>query len=256
VDYPNVVVNVGRNTSIEMKLQSAVEETITVTAESPLLDQRRVSTGATVSKTELEKIPTARDPWVILQSAPGVKVDRVNVGGNTSGQQSGYVGPGSTGDQAVWSVDGVVITDMAATGSTPAYFDFDAFEEMQVTTGGSDTTVATGGVVLNMVTKRGTNEWRGSGRYYLSKDSWQSKPTVSGFGSGLPIYNSAGVQTAPGVPQAHTNSFYNHIVAIKDYGAEIGGPIMKDRLWIWGSYGDQNVDNRTANLLVDKTDLP
>src|SRR5581483_8938020 len=91
VDYPNVVVNVGRNTSIEMKLQSAVEETIIVTAESPLLDQRRVSTGATVSKTELEKIPTARDPWVILQTAPGVKIDRINVGGNTSGQQSGYV---------------------------------------------------------------------------------------------------------------------------------------------------------------------
>ena len=91
--------------------------------------------------------------------------DRINVGGNESGQQSLYVGPGSGGDQAVWSVDGVVITDMAALGSSPAYYDFDAFEEMQVTTGGSDATIATGGVVLNMVTKRGTNEWRGSGRY-------------------------------------------------------------------------------------------
>src|SRR3954451_7212761 len=94
VDYPNIAINIGRNTSIEVKLQSAVEETITVTAESPLLDERRISTGATVAQTELEKIPTARDPWAILQTTPGVLTDRINVGGNQSGQQSLYVGPG------------------------------------------------------------------------------------------------------------------------------------------------------------------
>ncbi|HXT51508.1 MAG TPA: TonB-dependent receptor, partial [Thermoanaerobaculia bacterium] len=165
IDYPNISINVGRNTTIEVTLQAAVEDVITVTAESPLLDERRISTGATVASTELEKIPTARDPWAILQTTPGVLTDRINVGGNQSGQQSQYVGPGSSMDQAVWSVDGVVITDMAALGSSPAYYDFDSFEEMQVSTGGSDSTMATPGVSLNMVTKRGTNEWRGSGRY-------------------------------------------------------------------------------------------
>jgi Ca-activated chloride channel family protein len=113
------------------------DEQITVTAESPLLDERRISTGATVSQSELEKIPTARDPWAVLQKTPGVLTDRVNVGGNESGQQSKYVGPGSGGDQAVWSVDGVVATDMKAIGSAPTYYDFDAFEEMQATTGGA-----------------------------------------------------------------------------------------------------------------------
>src|SRR5213075_2061727 len=144
-----IVVNVGRNTQIEVKLSAAVEDVITVTAESPLLDERRISTGATVSQTELERIPSARDPWAVLQSTPGVLTDRVNVGGNESGQQSQYVGPGSCGDQAVWSMDGVVITDMAALGSSPGYYDFDAFEEMNVSTGGSDASIATGGVVLN-----------------------------------------------------------------------------------------------------------
>ena len=42
---------------------------------------------------------------------PQVQVDRENVGGNESGQQSNYVGPGSDGDDGVWAVDGVVITD-------------------------------------------------------------------------------------------------------------------------------------------------
>jgi hypothetical protein len=240
IDYPNIVINIGRNTTIEVKLSPAVEDVITVTAESPLLDERRISTGATVSQTELEKIPTARDPWAILQSTPGVLTDRINVGGNESGQQSAYVGPGSSGDQAIWSVDGVVITDMAALGSSPAYYDFDAFEEMQVTTGGSDTTIATGGVVMNMVTKRGTNEWRGSGRYYDADQKWQDKLDASKVN--LP---------------ANQTSFNqgNRIVNVRDYGAEVGGPIVKDRLWIWGSYGRQKVDLLTIQNVSDKTDL-
>jgi Ca-activated chloride channel family protein len=113
------------------------EDKITVIAESPLLDERRISTGATVTQKELEKIPTARDPWAVLQTTPGVLTDRVNVGGNESGQQSTYVGPGSGGDQAVWSIDGMVITDMKVIGNVPTYYDFDSFEEMQKTTPGA-----------------------------------------------------------------------------------------------------------------------
>jgi hypothetical protein len=240
VSYPNISINVGRNTEIQITMNAAVEDVITVTAESPLLDERRISTGATVSQTELEKIPTARDPWAILQSTPGVLTDRVNVGGNESGQQSALVGPGAGGDQTVWAVDGVVITDMSALGSTPAYFDFDSFEEMQVTTGGSDTTNATPGVTLNIVTKRGTNEWRGSGRYLTADKSWQSDlsfdkkdlgPTQTAFKQG------------------------NRIQKVEDYGAELGGPIVKDRLWIWGSVGEQKINLLTIADVADKTDL-
>jgi len=273
IDYPNIVINIGRNTQIEVKLSAAVEDVITVTAESPLLDERRISTGATVSQTELEKIPTSRDPWSVLQTAPGVLTDRINVGGNESGQQSQYVGPGSGGDQAVWSVDGVVITDMAALGSSPSYYDFDAFEEMQVTTGGSDSTVATGGVVLNMVTKRGTNEWRGSARYYKTDDNYQSDTSFGdndlAAGNCTPatpcLYRSGSGQTRSQLvqfqlgllgspPTAHFTQG-NQIVSVDDYGAELGGPIVKDRLWVWGSYGKQKVNLLTIANVSDKTDL-
>ncbi|MFL6260729.1 MAG: carboxypeptidase-like regulatory domain-containing protein [Thermoanaerobaculia bacterium] len=57
--------------------------------------------GRYVSKEELEKIPTARDPWAILMSTPGVLTDRINVGGNETGQQSQYVGPGAIGPGAI-----------------------------------------------------------------------------------------------------------------------------------------------------------
>jgi hypothetical protein len=265
LEYPNVVINVGRNTNLEMKLSAAVEDVITVTAESPLLDERRISTGATVDQTELEKIPTSRDPWAVLQSTPGVLTDRINVGGNESGQQSQYVGPGSGGDQAIWAVDGMVITDMAALGSSPAYYDFDSFEELQVTTGGSDSTIATGGVVLNMVTKRGTNEWRGTGRYYLTDDQWQSDLDFDNSDLGRPgdvNTTSAtrnpvtGALRDPGGPHAQ-GAFKqgNRIVSVEDYGLELGGPIVRDRLWVWGSYGKQEVDLLTIADVSDFTDL-
>jgi len=258
IEYPNVAINIGRNTQIEVTLSAAVEDVITVLGETPLLDERRISTGATVSNTELEKIPTARDPWAVLQSTPGVLTDRINVGGNESGQQSAYVGPGSAGDQAIWAVDGVVITDMAALGSSPAYYDFDSFEEMQVTTGGSDSTIATGGVVLNMVTKRGTNEWRGTGRYIKADKAWQANTSIDKGSLGKAGFFNGGNGTTTGPiagnaqPTIHQG---NQIDSVQEYGAELGGPIVKDRLWVWGSYGDQKIDLRTIANVQDLTKL-
>src|ERR1700688_4477994 len=255
VEYPHIVINVGRNTTIEVTMNSAVEDVITVTSESPLLDERSIRAGNTVSQNELARIPTARDPWTVLQSTPGVLVDRQNVGGNESGQQSTYIGPGSFQSQSIWSVDGVVITDMAAIGSTPSYFDFGAFEEMQISTGGSDVTIATGGVVLNLVTKRGTNDYRGSARYLQAPGSTQS---TTGFSaSQLPSNPITGAKQP-----VFGNGFSNKINKVDDWGGEIGGPILKDHIWAWGSYGQQDVSVQTLpsaltpNGLTDKTKLP
>jgi len=248
IDDTNVSISVGRNTDIDITMNASIKDVINVTTESPLLDQHQINKGATVSQTELEKIPTARDPWAILQSTPGVLTDRINVGGNESGQQSDYVGPGSAGTQSVWAVDGVVITDMAALGSSPAYYDFDSFAEMQVSTGGSDSTLATGGVTLNIVTKRGTNEWRGTARYLDADNSWQSNTSFDNgdLGKGGP-WNSGKDQ-----PPFKAG---NRIVKVEDYGAEVGGPIVKDRLWIWGSYAKPKVDLLTVADVSDKTTL-
>ena len=225
VEYPNVRISVGRTRSLEVRLSPAVDETISVTSESPLLDSRKISTGTTVTQVELDKIPTARDPWVILQQTPGVLTDRINVGGNESGQQSQYTGPGSTRDDHVFAVDGVVITDMAAIGASPSYYNFDAFEEMQATTGGTDVQLATSGVTLNMVTRRGTNEWRGSGRYFIAD-------------------NSSAFADQGDLASGQTSFRSSELDKNEEAGFEFGGPfIMKDKLWIWGSYSENEIRN-------------
>ncbi|HUJ12482.1 MAG TPA: carboxypeptidase-like regulatory domain-containing protein, partial [Thermoanaerobaculia bacterium] len=93
-------VRLGQNADVTMTLNPSVAESITVTAEAPILDTRKTGTGIDVSKVELDQVPTARDPWVILQQTPGVSMDRMNIGGNESGQQSVYVSKGANGAQS------------------------------------------------------------------------------------------------------------------------------------------------------------
>lgn len=215
-------VNVGSNADITMTLNPTVSEAITVTAAAPLLDARKSGTGATIDQVELQSIPTARDPWMILQSTPGVMVDRINVGGTQSGQQSIYISKGAPRNDGTWNVDGVNITDMGATGSSPTYYDFDMFEELQITTGGSDPRIQTSGVQMNMVTKRGTNDYKGSGRYLYAPGSSSADPTVPAEATGY-------------LSQA------NHVNYVRDYGVELGGPLWRDRAWLWIARGDQKI---------------
>ncbi|HEY0553046.1 MAG TPA: TonB-dependent receptor [Thermoanaerobaculia bacterium] len=228
VERPDLTIKLGGKASIEITLTGAVRDVITVTGESPILDERKIDQGTNISTVELDKVPTARDPWSLLSQAPGVLVDRVNVGGNESGQQSSFIGVGSNGRDNTFTVDGVVLTDMNAVGGSATYFDFGAFEEVQFTVSSADVTVQTSGVTINQVTKRGSNEWRGNARYLDTDGSLQAKPQL---------------------PDG------NRIDKVEEYGADIGGPLLHDHLWIWGAYGVSDIRNIVQGGQLDKTKL-
>jgi hypothetical protein len=240
--HTNVEVTVGNNTEIDLTLNPSVAESITVTAASPIIDRRQNGTAVNLQEIELKEVPTARDPWVMLQSVPGVLVDRVNVGGNKSGQQSYFVGKGVERNQTAWNLDGVNVSDMQATGTSGFYYDFDSFKEFSVSTGSADPSVQTPGVQINMVTKRGTNDLRGSGRWLFTDQSFQANPSVP-------------AETAHyATPFTQVNS----IDRIDDYGVELGGPIMRDRLWLWGAYSKNDINNLVPGTtlgLFQKTEL-
>lgn len=216
-------IEVGFNAEVNAKLDlSTVQETVTVTGESPIVDTKQVSTGGTFNREMLELLPSARDPWEILKMTPGLVMTNTNVGGNMSGQQLGYAAHGGGQGNSMWNLDGAQTTDMAATGASAVYYDFDSFEEIQITTGGSDASIQTGGVNINLITKSGSNIFKGSGRYFIIDDRMQAQNVTTelfaqGAQSGNPIQN------------------------IKDYGVEAGGPIVKNKLWFWGAYGKQDI---------------
>jgi hypothetical protein len=237
VNRENVVVSLGRNTELTIPMGlTRVEAAVTVSSEAPLLETKRVQNTAVISQQELKSIPTARDPWVILQSAPGVAIDRINVAGSESGQQSNFLSHGSSG--GTFTVDGVNLTDMSALGSSAAYYDFDMFQEMQVITGGGDASIAGAGAHLNMITKRGTNDVHGSARVYGVDERFQS--------SNIPD---------EALEQATPVTSGNHIQSLQDYGAEVGGPVWRDHIWLWGAYGRDQINLVTALGASDKTTL-
>lgn len=231
-----IIIAVGTNANLTLTLEPGViEEQITVTAVTPVVDTKKTSVGSNLTQELLQELPTARDPWVILQMAPSVVMDRENIGGAESGQQSTYVSRGATDyGNNIWSMDGVVITDPAAIGSSPSYYDFDAFEEMQITVGGADVTVQTGGIAMNMVTRRGGNKMSLGGRFYFTDESFQAEVSQER----LDKLGIAG---------------YNKIRKNKDYGFNIGIPIVKDKAWFWGSYGVQDIGTFTVYGNKDDT---
>ena len=236
----DVVVNTGQNVDVPFQLGVAsVEETVVVTAETPIVDTKRVGTSLTIPKDELSRIPSSRDPWALMRTVPGVLVDRVNVAGSESGQQSNFVGKGADPKDAVWTLDGVVVTDMSAIGSSPDYFTYDAFDEVSFQTGGNDVRMATGGIGVGLVTKRGTNEFHGSvGGYYASDDmQWSNLP-----------------DELVGDPRLQGNDKADHTDEITEYSFDLGGPILKDKLWFYGSYGKNDIHIRRLTQSPDVTD--
>ena len=240
----NLRVEVGKNVDLSLSLKIApVVETVTVTAATPLLDPKETGTTTNVTSDELRNIPTSRDPFAIMRTVPGVLVDRVNIGGNETGQQSNFVMKGTRPQDAVWTLDGVVITDMtgAASGlAAPTYFNFDNFEEIQVSTSGQDITQPTGGLGMNFIVKRGTNRFHGAVRGYFDNN-------------GLQASNVPSEVSAIGV----TPDTADHVKQASDYGGELGGPLFRDRAWFYGSYSVQDIRliYRSSPTTVDRTQL-
>src|SRR2546428_847070 len=110
-----IEVNVGFSAQVNGQMGiSTVQETITVTGESPIVDTRNTGTKQTFTNELLQSIPSARDPWVILQQTTRIAMDRANIDGNQSGPQSNYVSRGGNPTPNEWPLDGARITAHAA----------------------------------------------------------------------------------------------------------------------------------------------
>ncbi len=235
VKREGIIIQTAFSAEINAKLEvSTVQETVTVSGAAPVVDTKNVSTGATFNREVLDNVPTARDPWTVLNMVPGVIVNGVNVGGSTSGQQPGFSTRGVGSSQAMWNIDGGTTTDMAATGASAQYYDFDAFEEIQVTTGGSDVSVMTSGININLVTRSGSNVLKGTGRFGYDGARTQFNNVSRA------LFESGGSSTTP-LSGAPLKYFY-------EAGGELGGPIQRNRLWWWGAFAQQRINSSTLGF--------
>lgn len=228
-------VSFGRDIVLSITLEvTAIEEEITVIGQSPVIDTKRTQVGVNITDEMIMSLPTARNPWVIMAMVPGMLISSEDVGGNEAGQQSDYSGHGSVFRDNTWSIDGANITDNAALGAAPAYLNLSSYEELQIAYGNNDVKSQTGGVQLNFVSKRGGNAFSGTFYLDIENEKWQSSNATAELDAYYDPYN-------PGVNRIYL------------YGANFGGPIIKDRAWFYGSWGLQDLDARNIDGTSDKT---
>ncbi|MCP4147298.1 MAG: TonB-dependent receptor [bacterium] len=228
-------VQLGSNATLNVLMEtSTIKQEVIVSAKAAVIDTRNTTVGVNVSKELIDTIPTARNPWTVLSSVPGIMIDRVDVGGADSGQQSNFLAGGGDADDTTWNVDGANITDPAAVGSAPAYLNINSYGEIQVTLGANDITAQTGGIQLNFVTKRAGNKTSGDFHLYVEDKAWEMNmdPTPEMEEAGLIV---------PGV-----NRLYM-------YGINLGGPIVKDKVWWFGSWAIQDIHKRGETNVEDAT---
>ncbi len=230
----NIVVSFGKDVILNITMEMArLSEEVTVVAENPVIDTKRAQVGMNITEEMIMQLPTARNPWVLMSLIPGMLVDREDVGGNEAGQQSSYYGHGSADADNTWNVDGANITDNSALGSAPAYLNIASYEELQVNYGNNDIKSQTGGVQINLVTRRGGNDYSGLFYLDLERKAWQ----------------------ADNVPDALKDEGYTAagINRLYLYGANFGGPIVRDKAWFYLSWGIQDIDALTLSGTSDKT---
>ena len=226
----NIPVAAGFNAGIDQALEiGQMTEEMTVSGAAPVVDTKKTTTGAVFDANILQNIPTARDPWQIINMTPGV-IAGLNVGGSSSGQQVGLASRGTSAN-VQWNLEGGSTTDLSS-NSSASYYNFDSFEQIQVINGGGDVSIQSSGLSINLITKSGSNVFKGSSVGTFSNDKMQfrnvsedlfSKGT-GGFLSGNPL---------------------NRITNIS---FEYGGPVIKNKLWFWVNADHQDINTGVLNF--------
>src|SRR5271163_3089525 len=213
-----IVLTAGFTATVNPKLQlGEVSQTVQVEGE-PVVDLQNVQTSTTFDQTLLQDIPSGRDPWSTVAQMPGVTSSTFDVAGDNSYQQSAMQIHGSTQAEQIYSYNGLDLNWPGANGGyTQFYTNHDSFDEFQVLADNAPASVPIGGVYMNMVTKSGSNELHGQAVIYYLTAATQA---------GVKFPTFVGSPVKSGSPFDST----------MDTTASLGGPIIKNKWWLFGSY--------------------
>jgi hypothetical protein len=229
----DIRVNATFTATVNARLEvGQLQETITVTGESPIVDTKSNVQQTVMSQELLEGVPTGRDPWSVAKIIPGVAVSTYDVGGTQGMQQSTITSRGSNGDDKIFAIDGLNINwPGGGGGSTMVYYDQGMFEEVNFQTSAIPAEVAIGGVYMNMVMKEGGNKWRGDAKYFWAGPDTQAENHET--------TELQGFRNADGSP-----AFAGGNPVTKQYDLNLsgGGAARQDRVWLFMAYRDWRVD--------------
>jgi hypothetical protein len=232
-------VGIGFTATINIDLKVAtLQETVTVSGESPVVDVTSTATATSFGEERLAALPNARDFWTVLAAAPAIVVNRIDVAGSAAGTQTGYSAYDTKTDQHRPMVEGIVNTE--GTGAAGYYYDYGSIDEVAVETKGHTAEMPWPGVWSNFVAKSGGNEYHGKVYADYQHESIQARNVDDGDTFLCPRSDCGNL-----VP-----SDLNRLFRYHDINADVGGFIKKDKLWWYFSTRDQNIKVLVPNFPV------
>jgi outer membrane receptor protein involved in Fe transport len=214
---PDIRLDIGTAPTVDFRLQlTNVQETVTVTSSAPAVEVTNTSASTTIQTEQLKSLPiNGRNFQDLVLLTPETRKDPENRGTVLVSGQRG-INTNTTVDGMDYDNGFFGGTFGSAEGRAPLSISQESVKEFTVIRNGASVEFGpSGGGVINVITKSGTNEFHGSGFYY-----WQPHSTVAKLSNG----NEAPDQKK------------------KQYGGSVGGPILRDHLFFFGSYDQQKQD--------------
>src|SRR5215831_853020 len=217
--------------NVELSL-GAIEESVVVTGESPLVDVRGSVSQSVMNREKLDTIPTGKDPFAVGQLIAGVTTSTPDVGGTQVMQQPTLQVHGSSNNDNVFMVDSVQIQHIGFGGNqTGFYFNDGLMEEISYQTSSLPAEAPVGGVQINMIPHDGGNAFHGTFFSTAANSSLQANNLSQDL---IDLGFKA----------------QNRVDTVYDINGTLGGPIMKDRLWFFATFRRWSSNNYLGNTFT------
>jgi Carboxypeptidase regulatory-like domain len=221
--------NFTATVNAEMRV-GALEESVTVTGATPVVDVQNVQRAQVLNREILDAVPSARSYSGLAALMPGVRMSNTDVGGNQQAEQIYMTVNGSRQTDITVQNDGLKMNSIMSDGQVQAYYSDAAQAEITYQTSGITAEVSGGGVRINMIPKDGGNTFSGQIFTGGSNGAWQSDNVNDRL-------RTAGLGLTQG----------SRIAQVSDINFGLGGPIKRDKLWFFASWRRIATDTVIAN---------
>ncbi len=237
VVHEGIEITIGFTATLSVEMGVAgVEETVTVTGEAPVIDLESTSVTTSFNLEELSVLPGSRDWWSVVAQTPAVAMSRMDVGGSGAWTQQSFKAYG-TDDIQRTDVEGIMVNE----GNWHMYYtDYGSFEEISVVPVGNTAEVASAGVFSQLISKSGGNEYHGSAYFDYENDSMEAHNIDD-------AQVALGLRSTDIVPAKESN----RLKTFRDFTADIGGYLKKDKLWFYFAYRNNMTELRFPTLVDD-----
>jgi hypothetical protein len=226
-----VTVSLDATATVDIALELVAREEVVVPGSTPLVDVTSTTGGTNYTSQLISRLPVARNYADIVRANPGVVEDQ----GDTQGRSLALSIYGATSAEQLWIIDGINTTNVIR-GFQGKAINNEFVQEVEVKTGGYQAEYgrALGGVI-NVITKSGGNQFHGEAFVYYDSLPWKARPRVTD-------------QDETDVSLSGTGNMRVSDYTRTDFGADLGGFLLKDRLWFFAAYDRVELPGKISRI--------